>query len=99
MPRLFVCGRGKKQKALWGVVFVILWGRARLHIHHFRQGGAVFAGGRPHIGKGVGIGLKAPPLDDDSRLMTKRERLDRALPFATASFNMGTMLAVLEHLS
>lgn len=53
----------------------------------------------PHIGKGVGIDPKAPPLEDDSKLMTKRERLDRALPFATASFDMVTMLAVLEHLS
>lgn len=53
----------------------------------------------PYIAKGVGIDPMAPPLDDDGRLSTRRERLDRALPFETGSFDVVTMLAVLEHLS
>lgn len=53
----------------------------------------------PYIAKGVGIDPAAPPLDGEPRLMTIRERLDRALPFETASFDVVSMLAVLEHLS
>lgn len=36
---------------------------------------------------------------EDANLSTLRERLDKELPFATASFDVVTMLAVLEHLS
>lgn len=52
----------------------------------------------PYIRKGVGIDPKAPPMED-ANLSTMRERLDKDLPFATASFDVVTMLAVLEHLS
>lgn len=53
----------------------------------------------PYIAKGVGIDQVAPPLDGNPRLSTVRERLDGALPFETASFDVVSMLAVLEHLS
>lgn len=55
----------------------------------------------PYISKGVGIDPKAPhlPPGGSPELVTTRERLDKELPFETASFDVVTMLAVLEHLS
>lgn len=55
----------------------------------------------PYISKGVGIDPKAPhfPPGGSPELVTTRERLDKQLPFETASFDVVTMLAVLEHLS
>lgn len=53
----------------------------------------------PHVARGVGIDPAAPSLDGDPRLTTIRERLDRELPFETGSFDVVSMLAVLEHLS
>lgn len=53
----------------------------------------------PHIAQGVGIDPKAPPLDGENGLTTLRNRLEGELPFESASFDVVTMLAVLEHLS
>lgn len=53
----------------------------------------------PYIAEGVGIDQVAPPLDSNPCLTTVRERLDQALPFESASFDVVSMLAVLEHLS
>lgn len=50
-----------------------------------------------HVGSGTGVDFKAPDLHSD-KLRTVSLRLDRALPFADASFDLITMLAVLEHL-
>jgi 2-polyprenyl-3-methyl-5-hydroxy-6-metoxy-1,4-benzoquinol methylase len=51
----------------------------------------------PYIGKGVGIDFKAPPLTT-RKLSTISCRLSDQLPFDADSFDVVTMLAVLEHL-
>lgn len=53
----------------------------------------------PHIAEGVGIDPKAPQLEGENGLITLRNRLDGELPFESASFDIVTMLAVLEHLA
>jgi 2-polyprenyl-3-methyl-5-hydroxy-6-metoxy-1,4-benzoquinol methylase len=50
-----------------------------------------------HISYGVGIDVKAPWIDT-LKLKTFSTSLDRMLPFDDASFDIVTMLAVLEHL-
>jgi 2-polyprenyl-3-methyl-5-hydroxy-6-metoxy-1,4-benzoquinol methylase len=52
----------------------------------------------PHIKRGVGIDFKAPPLDT-GRVSTMRATLTDRLPFADRSFDVVTLLAVLEHLA
>ena len=51
----------------------------------------------PDITYGVGIDFKAPAIDTD-KLKTISTRMDTRLPFEDASFDLITMLAVLEHL-
>lgn len=51
----------------------------------------------PVLGSGVGIDWKAPDLNSP-RLSTVRARITHTLPFPEASFDLVTMLAVLEHL-
>lgn len=51
----------------------------------------------PHVGRGVGIDFKAPDLKTD-RLETISAVLGTELPFPEQSFDLITMLAVLEHL-
>jgi 2-polyprenyl-3-methyl-5-hydroxy-6-metoxy-1,4-benzoquinol methylase len=51
----------------------------------------------PHIASGTGIDFKAPTLSG-SKLTAITARLDDRLPFSDASFDLVTMLAVLEHL-
>jgi len=51
----------------------------------------------PYIGSGVGIDFKAP-LIREGKIRTERLTLADRLPYAEASFDLVTMLAVLEHL-
>ena len=51
----------------------------------------------PYIARGVGIDRRAPPLATP-KLATVRGDLEAALPFASGTFDVVTMLAVLEHL-
>ena len=51
----------------------------------------------PHISRGVGIDFKAPEIRTD-RLETVSTVLEMELPFPDCSFDMITILAVLEHL-
>ncbi len=51
----------------------------------------------PYIAVGVGIDAKAPDMHTP-KIHTIRTRLNSDLPFADASFDVVTMLAVLEHL-
>lgn len=50
-----------------------------------------------HISKGVGIDFKAPSIRSD-KLETMSVVLEKDLPFQDGSFDLITMLAVLEHL-
>lgn len=50
----------------------------------------------PYIGTGVGIDMKAPEINTD-KITTRRVKLDDRLPLDDASFDVVTMLAVLEH--
>ena len=50
----------------------------------------------PYIDCGVGIDMKAPEISTD-KITTRRVKLDDRLPFDDASFDVVTMLAVLEH--
>jgi len=52
----------------------------------------------PYVREGVGIDFKAPELDHP-KLRTIAMTLEDRLPFADASFDVVTLLAVLEHLS
>ncbi|MCP4176666.1 MAG: glycosyltransferase [bacterium] len=51
-----------------------------------------------HIDLGVGIDFKVPELNG-KKIKTKTMRLDDKLPYGESSFDIVTMLAVLEHLS
>ena len=51
----------------------------------------------PYIQKGVGIDFKAPEIQSD-RIQTFTTHIDKRLPFEDDSFEVVTMLAVLEHL-
>ena len=52
----------------------------------------------PHVARGVGVDRRAPTIAN-GKLLTVRADLERTLPFRSASFDVVTMLAVLEHLS
>ncbi|MFZ2269547.1 MAG: class I SAM-dependent methyltransferase [Azonexus sp.] len=52
----------------------------------------------PYIGRGVGLDVKAPPIATP-RITTHRLALLTELPLASASFDIVTMLATLEHLA
>jgi ubiquinone/menaquinone biosynthesis C-methylase UbiE len=51
----------------------------------------------PYVARGVGIDRKAPPLNSD-KLTIIRAELGAKLPFDDESFDVVSMLAVLEHL-
>lgn len=51
-----------------------------------------------HIAKGVGIDFKAPDICRD-KISTISAEISKTLPFESNSFNVVTLLAVLEHLS
>ena len=51
----------------------------------------------PHVACGVGIDRFAPAIAGET-IFTVRGDLERRLPFASATFDVITMLAVLEHL-
>lgn len=55
----------------------------------------------PHISKGVGIDFKAPQISSANgggKIDTLSVTLERELPFEDESFDVVTMIAVLEHL-
>jgi 2-polyprenyl-3-methyl-5-hydroxy-6-metoxy-1,4-benzoquinol methylase len=54
----------------------------------------------PHISKGVGIDFKAPVIEEvnKAKLETISITLEKTLPFESQSFDVVTMIAVLEHL-
>lgn len=52
----------------------------------------------PHVASAVGIDFKAPHIDD-GKIRTIAMTLDATLPFPDASFDVVTLLAVLEHLA
>lgn len=52
----------------------------------------------PHIAFGIGIDFKAPSLES-RKIRTMSVHLEKKLPFDDASFDLITMLAVLEHLN
>lgn len=52
----------------------------------------------PYIASGIGIDFKAPDLVTE-KIRTERHNLEYRLPFADTSFDVVTMLAVLEHLA
>ena len=51
----------------------------------------------PYISRGVGIDRRAPAVESD-KLTTLRVDLEATLPFESHTFDVITMLAVLEHL-
>ena len=51
----------------------------------------------PYIAKGVGVDFKAPDVKTE-KIETFTSHIDGSLPFADESFDLITMLAVLEHL-
>ncbi len=51
----------------------------------------------PYVSLGVGIDFKAPPLQTE-KIRTYKLRIEDTLPFENKTFNIVTMLAVLEHL-
>jgi SAM-dependent methyltransferase len=51
----------------------------------------------PHVAFGVGIDRRAPAIAGDT-IFTVRGDVERRLPFASGTFDVATMLAVLEHL-
>jgi ubiquinone/menaquinone biosynthesis C-methylase UbiE len=52
----------------------------------------------PFIGSGVGIDFKVPEMES-TKIKTVRMQMTDSLPFESESFDIVTMLAVLEHLS
>jgi ubiquinone/menaquinone biosynthesis C-methylase UbiE len=52
----------------------------------------------PHINQGIGIDFKVDQHIEIANIKTQRQVLDKDLPFADASFDVVTMLAVLEHI-
>jgi len=52
---------------------------------------------KPFISKGTGIDFKAPPIHD-SKINTIESNLKSRLPFEEYTFDIVTMLAVMEHL-
>jgi 2-polyprenyl-3-methyl-5-hydroxy-6-metoxy-1,4-benzoquinol methylase len=52
----------------------------------------------PHINQGIGIDFKVEQDIEIANIKTQKQILDKDLPFAEASFDVVTMLAVLEHI-